>query len=68
METKMATLLNVLRIKHLYLHQNVGLSTYIAYLWSTNNGQASWTINKRQRHWQGMKTASGKIANCFYSS
>ena len=65
---KMATLLNVLCIKLLYLHQNVGLSTSMAYLWSTNNGQASWTINEYQRHWQGTKTASGKIANCFYSS
>ena len=42
-----------------------------AYLWSTNDGNASWTVNGRQEPRQGTKPASGKIANCssyyFYS-
>ena len=27
------------------------------YLWSTNNGKASWTPGVCQRHWQGTKTS-----------
>ena len=38
-----------------------------AYLWSTYDGNASWTVNGRQGHRQGTKPASGKIANCSYS-
>ena len=38
-----------------------------AYLWSTDNGNASWTVNGRQGPRQGTKPASGKIANCSYS-
>ena len=38
-----------------------------AYVWSTNDGIASWTVNGCQGHKQGTKLASGKIANCFYS-
>ena len=37
------------------------------YLWSTNDGNASWTVNESQGPWQGTKPASGRIANCFYS-
>ena len=37
-----------------------------AYLWSTNDGNASWTFNGRQRPWQGTKPASGKITNCSF--
>ena len=36
-----------------------------AYLWSTNDDDASWTVNGRQRRQQGMKPGSGKIANCL---
>ena len=40
-----------------------------AYLWTTTDGNAYWTINGRQRHRQGMNPPSGKIANCSsYSS
>ena len=40
-----------------------------AYLWSTNDGNASWTVNGRQGPRQGTKPASGGIANCSsYSS
>ena len=39
-----------------------------AYLWSTNDGNASWTINGREGPWQGTKLTSGKIANCSSSS
>ena len=39
-----------------------------AYLWSTNDGNASWTVNGRHRPRQGMKPASGKISNCSYYS
>ena len=40
-----------------------------AYLWSTNDGNASWTVNRHQGPRQGMKPASGKIANyCSFSS
>ena len=38
-----------------------------AYLWSTNNGNASLTVNGHQGSRQGTKTASGKIVNCSYS-
>ena len=38
-----------------------------AYLGSTNDGNASWTVNGGQRPRQGTNTASGKIANCSYS-
>ena len=38
-----------------------------AYLWSTNDGNASWTVSGCQGHRQGTKPASGKIAN-FSSS
>ena len=38
-----------------------------AHLWSTNDGNTSWTINGRQGHCQDIKPASGKIAKCFYS-
>ena len=31
------------------------------YLWSTNNGNASWTIKGHQGLLQGTKPASGKI-------
>ena len=33
-----------------------------AYLWSTSDGKANWTVNGRLRHRQGMKPESGKIA------
>ena len=36
-----------------------------AYIWPANNGNASWTVNRCQGHWQGTQLASGKIANCF---
>ena len=39
-----------------------------AYLWSSSDGKSSWTVNERQRHQQGTKPESGKIANCSYSS
>ena len=32
-----------------------------AYVWSTNDGNASWTVNGSR---QGTKQASGKIENC----
>ena len=32
-----------------------------AYLWSTNNGNASCTFNGCQRHRQGANLASGKL-------
>ena len=38
-----------------------------AYLWSTNDDNASWIVNGRHGLWQGTKPASGKIANCFPS-
>ena len=40
-----------------------------AYLRSTNDGNASWTINGHQGHRQGTKPASSKIANgsSYYS-
>ena len=41
-----------------------------AFSWSTNDGNASWTVNGSQRPRQGTKPASGKIANCssyYYS-
>ena len=34
-----------------------------AYLWSTNDGSASWTVDGCQGRRQGTKSASGKIAN-----
>ena len=34
-----------------------------AYLWFTNDGNASWTINGRQGPRQGTKPASGEITN-----
>ena len=38
-------------------------------LWSTDDGNASWTVNGRHGPRQGAKLASGKIANCSsYSS
>ena len=37
-------------------------------LWSTNTGNDSWTVNRRQGRQQGTKPASSKIANCSYSS
>ena len=37
-----------------------------AYLWSTNDGNASRTVDGCQGSWQGMKPASGKITNCSY--
>ena len=37
-----------------------------AYLWSTSDGNASWTVNGRQGPRQGTKPASGKIANFSY--
>ena len=37
------------------------------YIWFTNNGKASWTINTHQRYQQGTKPASGKIVNYFSS-
>ena len=37
------------------------------YLWSTNDGNASWTVNGRQGPQQGTKPVRGKIANCSYS-
>ena len=30
-----------------------------ACLWSTNDGNASWTVNERQKHWQGTKLENG---------
>ena len=38
-----------------------------AYLWSINDGNAIWTLNRRQGPRQGTKPASGKIVNCSYS-
>ena len=35
-----------------------------AYLWSTNDGNASWAVNGREGPRQGTEPASGKIANC----
>ena len=35
-----------------------------AYLWCTNNVNASWTVNGHQGPWQSTKPAGGKIANC----
>ena len=37
------------------------------HVWSTSGGKANCSIHGRQRHWQGTKTESGKIANCSYS-
>ena len=37
------------------------------YLWSTNDGKASWTVNGRRRRWQGTNTASGKTLNSYSS-
>ena len=37
-----------------------------AYLWFANDGNASWTVNGRQGHWQGTKPVSSKIAKCFF--
>ena len=34
------------------------------YLWSTNDGNASWAFNGRQEHREGTKPASGKMVNC----
>ena len=39
-----------------------------AYLWSSNNGNASWTINGHQEPWQSAKPASGNIAKYSYYS
>ena len=39
-----------------------------SYLWSTDDGKASWIFNGRQRQQQGTKLASGKITKCSYSS
>ena len=39
-----------------------------AYLWSTNVGNANWTVNGHQGPWQGTKLVSGKITNCSYYS
>ena len=36
--------------------------------WSTSNGKVNWAVNGRQICLQGMKSASVKITNCFYSS
>ena len=36
------------------------------YLWSTNDGNASWAVNGHQGPRQGTKPASDQIANCFY--
>ena len=38
-----------------------------AYLWSTNDGDASWNVDGLQGPQQDTKPASGKIANCSYS-
>ena len=38
-----------------------------AYLWSTNDVNASWTVNGPQGPRQGTKPVNGKIANCSYS-
>ena len=37
------------------------------YLWYTDDGKVSWTINGHQRHQQGKKPVSGKITNRSYS-
>ena len=37
-----------------------------AYLLSTNNGNATWTVNGHQGPRQGTKPVSGKIANYSY--
>ena len=70
-ENKMATPLNVLYyISNVYISiKTVGYSTYegLLHLWFANNGQASWTINGRQRYQQGTKPVSVKLANCSYS-
>ena len=39
-----------------------------AYPWSTNDGNASWSVNGHQRPQQDTKPVSGKIANCSYYS
>ena len=39
-----------------------------AYVWSTNDGNASWTVNVCQGPWQGTKPASGKSTKCSYYS
>ena len=33
----------------------------MAYLWSTTDGNANWTVSGRQGHLQGMKPGSGKL-------
>ena len=38
-----------------------------AYLLSTNDGNATWTINGRQGPRQGTKLEIGKIVNCSNS-
>ena len=39
----------------------------MTYLWFTDDGKHSWTPIVCERHWQGTKPASGKIAICSYS-
>ena len=39
-----------------------------AYLWSTIDGNPSWTANGCKGPLQGMKPVSGKIMNCSYYS
>ena len=38
------------------------------FLWSINDGKASWTSRVLQRRRQGMKPASAKVVNWSYSS
>ena len=41
-----------------------------AYLWSTSVGKGNWSINGRQRHWQGTKPKVAKsrivLITCIY--
>ena len=49
-----------------YIFAEMRSSTLMkAYSWSTNNDNASWTINLCQRPQQGTKLVKGKIANFF---
>ena len=62
-KNKMTTPLNVLCTECLYLGQNMDFSTYKG----VSDGKASWTPTVCQRHQQGTKLVSGKIANYSYS-
>ena len=60
----------MLPVKRLYLHQNLDFGIQEAYLWSTNDGKASWSVGGCQKQWQStcMKLESSKNVNRSYSS